>query len=255
MTLRNDTPRPRLRDKAGGSALVAAIALLTIMIGMSLAGPWPTSTRRRSSPASQRNRESAFNIAEAAMNAQIFALSQNWPGTAGRGTWWPACPGTRRHRLPACTRSCRGYSREKTTNLTLPCSGRPRSVDNQPPYSEFFSDAVLSGGGHLRVGPRRGQAPGATGTPDGKVWVRAEATVARQDAHHGRARTSGGAAGGHHQTPSARGRQHSTSPTWARRSSSTTRAGAPPLEVRCGAHEQRHVRRASGRGHRARSRT
>jgi hypothetical protein len=166
MTLSKDTPRLRLRDEAG-SALVAAIALLTIMVGMSLALLAYVDTETKQSGVS-RNRESAFNIAEAAMNAQIFALSQNWPGTGARALL-QCLPATGGAGCPVHTQLQGLFP---TTDTDPAMQWKTQIVDNQPPYSEFFSDAMLSG---TTYGWDRGGKAGAA-TPDGKVWVRAEAT-------------------------------------------------------------------------------
>jgi Tfp pilus assembly protein PilX len=84
MSLRN-----RLSDDQGW-ALITAILLMTIMLGtiLSVANFVDGQTRRG---ADTRKRETAFNMTEAALNAQIFALSQDWPGTGSTATPYPTC--------------------------------------------------------------------------------------------------------------------------------------------------------------------
>jgi hypothetical protein len=166
MTRIPDSLTARLRDERG-SALITAIVLLTIMLSMSLAVLKLVDTETQQSGIN-RNRESAFNIAEAAMNAQIFALSQNWPGTAAKSllACLPTTGGT------GCPVHAQLQGLFPTTDTDPAMQWKTQIVDNQPPYSEFFSDAVLSG---ATYGWDRGGKAGAT-TPDGKVWVRAEAT-------------------------------------------------------------------------------
>jgi hypothetical protein len=156
----------RLRDEHG-SALVTAIVLLTIMISMSLAVLKLVDTETQQSGIN-RNRESAFNIAEAAMNAQIFALAQDWPGNAAKNLL-QCLPTTGGARCPVHSQLQGLFP---TTDTDPAMQWTTRIVDNQPPYADFYSDAMLSG---TTYGWDRGGAGGAT-VPDGKVWVRAEAT-------------------------------------------------------------------------------
>src|SRR4051812_9094699 len=65
-----------------GWVLVTALVLMLIMAVFAAATLTLSSGEARSSAAS-RSRESAFNLAEAAMNAQTFALASHWPGTGG----------------------------------------------------------------------------------------------------------------------------------------------------------------------------
>src|SRR5215212_4678986 len=138
MTTANDVRRLQLRAEAG-SALIAAIVLLTIMIGVALAVLAYVDTETKQSGVS-RNRESAFNIAEAAMNAQIFSLSQNWPGNAGRALvqCLPATGGT----------SCPVHSQLQglfpTTDTDPAMQWKTQIIDNQPPYTSFYSDDILN---------------------------------------------------------------------------------------------------------------
>ena len=67
----------RARDEAG-SALVVAIIVMALLLTLSLA----LLTRVDSEQAeggSQRARESSFQVAEGALNAQVFQLSTRWP--------------------------------------------------------------------------------------------------------------------------------------------------------------------------------
>jgi len=166
MTSTPDIPRLRLGSETG-SALVTAIVLLTIMISMSLAVLALVDTETKQSGVN-RNRESAFNIAEAAMNAQIFALAQDWPGNSDKNLL-QCLPSTGGTRCPVHTQ-LRGLFPTTDTDPAMQWS--TRIVDNQPPYTDFYSDAMLSG---TTYGYDKG-GPGGEHKPDGKVWVRAEAT-------------------------------------------------------------------------------
>jgi hypothetical protein len=166
MTRSLDSIHLRLRDESG-SALVVAIALLTVMISMGLAVLALVDTETKQSGVN-RNRESAFNIAEAAMNAQTFSLSQDWPGNPAKNLLQclPATGGTR------CPVHAQLQGLFPTTDTDPAMQWKTQIVDNQPPYDTFYSDAMLSG---TTYGWDRGGPAGAT-TADGKIWVRAEAT-------------------------------------------------------------------------------
>jgi Tfp pilus assembly protein PilX len=64
-----------------GFALVSAILILVVLIGLGLGLLMFTDTQQHSATGEQ-SRESAYSLAEAALNAQIFQLSQNWPTVA-----------------------------------------------------------------------------------------------------------------------------------------------------------------------------
>jgi Tfp pilus assembly protein PilX len=63
-----------------GIALVTAIILLTVMMGLGMGLLLLTDNQQKASAREQAS-ESAFNVAEAALNAQIGQLSRVWPGT------------------------------------------------------------------------------------------------------------------------------------------------------------------------------
>jgi Tfp pilus assembly protein PilX len=65
-----------------GFALVTAIILLSVMMGLGLGLLLLTDNQQKASAREQAS-ESAFNVAEAALNAQIGQLSRSWPGEAG----------------------------------------------------------------------------------------------------------------------------------------------------------------------------
>jgi Tfp pilus assembly protein PilX len=64
-----------------GSAIVLAIALMTMMIAVGLAAFSFVDTQQTESMR-ERQRESSFNLAEAALNSQSFTLSRRWAGSA-----------------------------------------------------------------------------------------------------------------------------------------------------------------------------
>jgi Tfp pilus assembly protein PilX len=69
----------RARDEEG-FAVVAAVVLLTVIMGLGLGLLLFTDTQQKASGREQAS-EAAFNVAEAALNAQVGQLSRKWPQT------------------------------------------------------------------------------------------------------------------------------------------------------------------------------
>jgi type II secretory pathway pseudopilin PulG len=69
----------KARDQ-DGFALVAAMALLFVMIGLGLGLLLFVDTQQKASAREQAS-EGAFNVAEAALNAQVGQLSRKWPSS------------------------------------------------------------------------------------------------------------------------------------------------------------------------------
>ena len=74
-----------------GTAIVLAIALMTMMLAVGLAAYSFVDTQQENSM-QERHRESSFNLAEAVLNEQSFTLSRRWAGspTSYAGTT-PTC--------------------------------------------------------------------------------------------------------------------------------------------------------------------
>jgi Tfp pilus assembly protein PilX len=157
-----------LRDRVSddrGWALLTAILLMTIMLGtvLSVASFIDGQTREG---AATRQRETAFNLTEAALNAQIFALSQDWPGTGS--TTSPPSP------YPVCTQASSGARCPNASALSSLIASpdaagatwqtviRDDGVNASP---NFYSDATTL------------LQPGYDKNGDGKVWIRATATA------------------------------------------------------------------------------
>ena len=74
-----------------GTAIIMAIALMTMMVGVGLAAYSVVDTQQTESMR-ERQRESSFNLAEAALNSQSFVLSRRWAGAASSyATTTPTC--------------------------------------------------------------------------------------------------------------------------------------------------------------------
>jgi Tfp pilus assembly protein PilX len=154
--------RGRISDERGW-ALVTAILLMTIMLGtiLSVASYVDGQTREG---ANTRKRETAFNLVEAAMNMQVFALSRDWPGAGASVTPYVTC-----------TQASTGSRCPNASSLTNLISSPDAAVmnwqtqvhDNGPCNSStaFYSDATIL--------PQVGRDCNA----DGRLWVRAQATA------------------------------------------------------------------------------
>jgi len=151
----------RLRSEEGGWALVTAIILMTVMMGVGLSTFAYVDTQGQESR-KQRTRETAFNYAEAALNAQIFKLSLGWPGLGAAADQFPACDQTVVHpRCPAPTTLAALFPSPDTATGTTYAT-RVRD-NNSPGAPNFYSDALVAA------------APAYDANGDGKMWVRAEA--------------------------------------------------------------------------------
>lgn len=81
--------RERLGQE-GGSALVIAIIVIGLMMGLGLATASYVDGEQSQS-GRERIRESAFNIAESALDAQVLRLTQAWPEATGVGAYPLSC--------------------------------------------------------------------------------------------------------------------------------------------------------------------
>jgi hypothetical protein len=175
----------RARQDQGGWALITAIILMAIMMttGVALAAVVDNETKQSGL---QRNRETAFNLAEAALNAQVFALAADWPGPGYSGAastsrtgqfvggvWIGAqygpCSelntGATELRCPIPSQ-LRGLF--PTQDADPDAKWTSQVIDNAPPYDTYYSDAALTG------------AKGYDSNNDGKVWVRVSATIKKR---------------------------------------------------------------------------
>jgi hypothetical protein len=172
----------RLRDDEGGWALVTAMILMAVMLATGVAMASFTDTQTKMS-GQMRTRETAFNLAEAALNGQVFALAAEWPG---RGYTNPT-PSTRRSVWSAASPAGQPYApctQANTSALDVRCPNvaqmrglfptpdadpdatwQTRVIDNGGQFKTYYSDAALA------------SAVGYDANGDDRVWVRASATV------------------------------------------------------------------------------
>ena len=161
--------RSRLGEERGW-ALVTAIMLMAVMLGVGLTTVSFVDTQQREARA-ERVRESAFNLADTALSAAAFGVARAWPGGPGAGGVTVDCTGV----LPAGT---------STAN--------PRCPDASKLVSAFSSAEVAAGATIATTvrdnGPGAQQAryydaavassqPAYDQNGDKRLWLRAQATV------------------------------------------------------------------------------
>jgi hypothetical protein len=155
----------RLLRTERGSAVVTAILLLAVMLTAGLALTAIVNTQTDVS-AKTRTRETAFNLGEAALNAQVRALAEpgRWPGPAATtAQQYPVCvPATGDARCPIASELLALFP---NTDAESGATWQTEIRDNDGAYASFYSDALLSS-------PYKYDHNG-----DDRVWVRATATA------------------------------------------------------------------------------
>lgn len=152
----------RVRHEEGGWAMATALLLMACMAagGMALAKTVDTQTRETGQT---RMRETAFNLAEAALTQQIFALARDWPGRGMAANPYPLCtPLTGGTRCPAATAVTNLIPSADTATATWQTQVRDNAGGNLASYYDDGSAA---------------SAPAYDANGDGKVWVRSQATA------------------------------------------------------------------------------
>lgn len=167
----------RWRGEEGGWALVTAIVLMTLMMATGLTTFAYVDTQQSESR-KERTRESAFNYAEAALNAQIFSLSREWPGVGApaSNSTYPACDQTVSNvRCPSATTLAALFPSVDTGAGTTYATPIRDNIDHELPGApNFYSDALVA------------TAPAYDANGDGKLWVRAEAQARARSARSSR---------------------------------------------------------------------
>jgi Tfp pilus assembly protein PilX len=165
------------RVRAGGEdgwALITAITLMLIMATFSLATSAMVDNQQRQSGIG-RQRETAFNLAEAALNAQIYSLTTHWPGAGGATDQTVAEP-------VSCTPSASDVRCPTASSLTALFASADtesgstwttmvRDNSGAAGAATFWSESMVNA------------APRYDANGDGRMWVRSQGIAG------GRART------------------------------------------------------------------
>jgi hypothetical protein len=153
----------RLRGEAG-NAVVTAVTLMTVMLGVGAATVATVDVQQVQS-GRERQAESRFNLSEAVLNAQAFNLARSWPANAT--TPFPNCNGALGGGAPAdkrCvnpTRLTPGFQSEDYAGATFTTIVR----DNTGTSATYYDDAVTPA------------AASYDANGDDKLWVRARSVV------------------------------------------------------------------------------
>jgi Tfp pilus assembly protein PilX len=158
----------RLRSEEGGWAIVIAMALMTVMLASGMALAMTLDVEGKQS-VTQRTRETAFNLAEASLHAQVRAVGYQWPGAANVA--FPACTPTSADPLHRCPLDAQLQKLIPSVDTRNGITWQTEVHDNAGSF--FYSDAVN------RAMPGYDAENNGAGKPtgDGYVWVRAEATA------------------------------------------------------------------------------
>jgi Tfp pilus assembly protein PilX len=149
----------RLREEAG-MALVQTLMLTLLMVSLAFALIMQVEGQQRES-FQERTRESSFNLAEAALNAQIAQLARAWPTTATAGA--SSCDSTvSSSACPTAATIANGYSGGDYGSTAA--NAWRTSVRDNATGERFWTTAVTSRAAYDANG-------------DGSVWVRSSVTV------------------------------------------------------------------------------
>ena len=163
--------------KEDGFALVAALILLSVIMGLGLGLLFFTDSQQKAS-ASEQASESAFNVAEAALNAQIGQISRAWPTTAALQPETGCTPTT-----STATNDC---PTAESMNVPYPTAaascptGSPTDAWGSPAGTEWTTyvrdDTGAGGPSFFNSATEKGLA-GYDANTDNKLWVRAVGVV------------------------------------------------------------------------------
>lgn len=147
------------RSGEEGVALLVVMVLMGVMLTTGIAIVSTVDTQTSASQA-ERVRDSAFNLAESSLNAQVFGLSRDWPGSDS-SRYDPCTPTSSPTRCPD-NASLVGGGSPDLTGATWQTSVRDNGTSSAP---NFYSDAASA------------TQPSYDANHDGKVWVRARAVA------------------------------------------------------------------------------
>ena len=156
----------RLRNERG-FALLGAMMIMVLLMGLGLALIARSDTQSTIS-GQERVRESGFNLAEAALNAQALQLGRNWPSASSPAADCDATTGAQTY-CPLASAIGNGYT-TKDYAASCPSQGNSPALwktqvrDNLTATPQYWTPAVNSQAHYDLNG-------------DGLVWVRAFSTV------------------------------------------------------------------------------
>jgi Tfp pilus assembly protein PilX len=156
-----------------GFALVAAILMLFIMTGLGLGVLQLTDAQQKASSTEQAS-EAAFNIAEAALNAQIGQLASAWPATEG-AAYPTVCTATTTATTNGCpTAASLASAYSNTASASCPGgTGEPWGSPLSKQWTTYVRDnGPVGSPTTLYNSTVERSLPSWDANGDGKVWVR-----------------------------------------------------------------------------------
>jgi Tfp pilus assembly protein PilX len=164
----------RLRHDDAGSVLITALMATVIMLGLGLA-LLSSVDIQASQSTTERTRDRAFNLAESVLNSEAFVVGRNWPATAptpnnacgaagmGFGDTLGSTAATSDTRIT----KLRSNLNSSFTDTAYTGATWQVNVCDDVATSTVWNDSNLSNVAYDYN----------AGTPNNKLWVRAEATV------------------------------------------------------------------------------
>jgi Tfp pilus assembly protein PilX len=164
----------RARDEQG-FVLVSAVVLLTVMMGLGL-GLLLFADNQQHAASGEQGSEEAFNIAEAALNAQVGQISRAWPGEVKEAlpSSCTATTSTSTERCPSPASLTAGYPKAGSTNCPTGTKGDAWGSSLSNPWTTYVratsSESTFFNSKTEETQPT--WAKGEAGKP-AKLWVRA----------------------------------------------------------------------------------
>jgi Tfp pilus assembly protein PilX len=148
-----------------GSAIILAIALMSMMLAVGLAAYSFVDTQQTETMR-ERQRESSFNLAEAVLNSQSFTLSRRWAGSpTAYATTAPTCTNASAPAIQ-CPDPAQLSSAYNTPDYAVGSTWKTTIYDD-PDASPFYDAAKVEAA----------TTPHWDANGNLRVWVKAETTV------------------------------------------------------------------------------
>jgi Tfp pilus assembly protein PilX len=158
-----------------GFALVTAIAVLTVILGLGLGLAFLTDSQQKAAGRSQAS-EAAFKVAEAALNAQIGQLSRSWPEKEKQVEFPERCTATTSTETNGCPTAESLKIGYPSSSTTCP-AGTQKDAWGSPltnTWTTYVRDELPAGG---QIFNSTTEASAPNWAQDGKVWVRSVGVV------------------------------------------------------------------------------
>ncbi len=156
-----------------GFALVTAIILLSVMMGLGLGLLLLTDNQQKASAREQAS-ESAFNVAEAALNAQIGQLSRSWPSEAAL-KYESRCTEATSTTTNGCPTSASLKTGYPSSSTTCPAGAQKDAWGS--PLTNEWTTYVRNDVGESPLFNSTTEQTASTWAENGKVWVRSVGVV------------------------------------------------------------------------------